>query len=79
MKDIILIHYLFISFFVFFIDLIIYLNWHPRLHNNKEYPFAKVVCHTVFWPLYFIKFLIPKAGYFLVESLNLLIYDIIFK
>lgn len=79
MKDIILFSYLFISLFVFFIDLTNYLGWCPLLHDNKGYPFAKVVCHTIFWPLYFIKFLIPKAAYFLVESLNLLIYDIIFK
>ena len=66
-----LFHYLIITFFVFFFGLIYWLE------KEAENPYTKVICWTIFWPIYFIKLILPKVAYFIVDVLNTFIDDII--
>ena len=63
-------HYLIIAFFVFFFE---FIHWLEK----EEFPFAKVICWTIFWPIYFIKLILPKVVYFIVDVLNTFIDDIV--
>ena len=65
--------YLIIALYVFFFGLTYLLD------GKAENPYTKTLCWTIFWPIYFIKLIVPKILYLVVSVLNYFLYDMVGK